>query len=135
MRLVVQTTSDYLVLILIVINGIGFLEGVGHVTFHRGREGDYGKVVRLRTMRSGTVVGELGSYLDRKASASVTADEPCTLFYLQAAKLKGMEEDAHEIASAFHRFLAGILKRAFDRDQRYARSTNPFALGSSSNPH
>jgi SulP family sulfate permease len=72
-------------------------------------ESDDGKVIRLRTMRSGTVVGELGLYLHRKASASVIADEPCTLFYLPAAKLKEMEEDAPEIASAFHKFLAGIL--------------------------
>jgi SulP family sulfate permease len=51
-------------------------------------ECDDGKTIRLRTMRSGTVVGELGLYLDRKASASVIADEPCTLFYLPAKKLK-----------------------------------------------
>jgi CRP-like cAMP-binding protein len=63
----------------------------------------------LRTMRSGTVVGELGLYLDRKASASVIADESCTLFYLPAKKLKEMESNAPEIASALHKFLAGIL--------------------------
>jgi len=83
-----------------------FIEA-GKVTVYL--ECDDGKVIRLRTMRSGTVVGELGLYLDRKASASVIADEPCTLFYLRAAKLKEMEEDAPEIASALHRFLAGVL--------------------------
>jgi SulP family sulfate permease len=72
-------------------------------------ECDDGKIIRLRTMRSGTVVGELGLYLDRKASASVIADEPCTLFYLSARKLKEMESNAPEIASALHKFLAGIL--------------------------
>jgi SulP family sulfate permease len=72
-------------------------------------EGNDDKIIRLRTMRSGTVVGELGLYLDRKASASVIADEPCTLFYLPAKKLKEMENNAPEIASAFHKFLAGIL--------------------------
>ena len=68
-----------------------------------------GKITRLRTMRSGTVVGELGFYLRQKASASVIADEPCTLFYLPAKKLEEMEKDAPEIASALHRFIAGIL--------------------------
>jgi SulP family sulfate permease len=68
-----------------------------------------GKITRLRTMRSGTVVGELGLYLRQKASASVIADEPCTLFYLSAKKLEEMENDAPEIASALHKFIACIL--------------------------
>jgi len=68
-----------------------------------------GKITRLRTMRSGTVVGELGLYLHQKASASVIADGPCTLFYLPAKKLEEMENDAPEIASALHKFIAGIL--------------------------
>jgi SulP family sulfate permease len=72
-------------------------------------EGDDGKVTRLRTMRSGTVVGELGFYLGQKASASVIADEPCTIFYLPAKKLEEMEHDAPEMASALHKFIAGIL--------------------------
>ena len=72
-------------------------------------EGDDGRIIRLRTMRSGTVVGELGFYLGQKASASVVADEPCTLFYLPAKKLAEMENDAPEIASALHKFIAGIL--------------------------
>ena len=72
-------------------------------------EGGDGKITRLRTMRSGTVVGELGFYLRQKASASVIADEPCTLFYLPAKKLEEMEKDAPEIASALHKFIAGIL--------------------------
>jgi SulP family sulfate permease len=72
-------------------------------------EGGDGRITRLRTMRSGTVVGELGFYLRQKASASVIADEPCTLFYLPAKKLEEMEKDAPEIASALHKFIAGIL--------------------------
>jgi len=72
-------------------------------------EGDDGRIIRLRTMRSGTVVGELGFYLGQKASASVIADEPCTLFYLPAKKLEEMENNAPEIAVALHKFIAGIL--------------------------
>ena len=68
-----------------------------------------GKITRLRTMRSGTVVGELGLYLHQKASASVVADKPCTLFHLSAKKLEEMENQAPEIASALHKFIAGIL--------------------------
>jgi SulP family sulfate permease len=72
-------------------------------------EDDDGKITRLRTMRSGTVVGELGLYLHQKASASVIADEPCTFFHLSAKKLEEMENDAPEIAFALHKFIAGIL--------------------------
>ena len=68
-----------------------------------------GKITRLRTMRSGTVVGELGLYARQKASASVIADEPCTLFYLSPKKLEEMEKDAPEIASALHKFIACII--------------------------
>jgi len=54
-------------------------------------------------------VGELGLYLGRKAYASVIADEPCRFFYLAPKKLKEMEDNAPEIASAFHKFLGRIL--------------------------
>jgi SulP family sulfate permease len=72
-------------------------------------EDEDGKITRLRTMRSGTVVGELGLYLHQKASASVIADEACTFFHLSAKRLEEMENDAPEIASALHKFIAGIL--------------------------
>ena len=55
------------------------------------------------------MVGELGFYLRQKASASIIADEPRTLFYIPAKKLEEMEKDAPEIASALHKFIAGIL--------------------------
>jgi SulP family sulfate permease len=72
-------------------------------------EDSNGKMTRLRTMRSGTVVGELGLYLRQKASASVVAVEPCTLYHLSAKKLEEMENNAPEIASALHKFIAAIL--------------------------
>jgi SulP family sulfate permease len=86
--------------------GLFFIE-TGQVTVQL--EGPGGKITRLRTMQTGTVVGELGLYLGRKASASVVADEPCRLFYLPTEKLREMERDAPVIASAFHKFIAGVL--------------------------
>jgi SulP family sulfate permease len=63
-------------------------------------------------------VGELGLYLGRKASASVVADEPCRLFYLPTEKLREMERDAPVIASAFHKFIAGVLsERLIDTNE------------------
>ena len=68
-----------------------------------------GSITRLRTMQTGTVVGELGFYLERDATASVVADGPCTLFFLSATKLKEMESNAPEMASAFHKFIIRML--------------------------
>ena len=86
--------------------GLYFIEK-GQVTVQL--EGDSGKITRLRTMQTGTVVGELGLYLGQKASASVIADESCSLYYLSAEKLKEMEDHAPQIASVFHRFIVGML--------------------------
>jgi SulP family sulfate permease len=86
--------------------GLYFIEK-GQVTVQL--EGEGGKTTRLRTMQTGTVVGELGLYLGRKTTASVIADEPCTLFHLTTKKFNEMEKNAPEIASAFHKFIVGIL--------------------------
>jgi SulP family sulfate permease len=67
------------------------------------------RTVRLRTMRAGTVIGELGLYLQRTATASVVADETSTLFYLSADRLRQMEDEAPEIATPFHRFVIHVL--------------------------
>ena len=68
-----------------------------------------GSITRLRTMQTGTVVGELGFYLGRAATASVVANEPCTLYLLSAAKLKEMENQSPEAAAAFHKFIIRML--------------------------
>jgi sulfate permease, SulP family len=86
--------------------GLYFIEN-GQVTVQL--EGDDTKVTRIRTMQTGTVVGELGFYLRRKATASVVADEPCKVLYLSAEKLKKMETTAPAIASAFHKFIVQML--------------------------
>ena len=72
-------------------------------------EGDIGKEIRLRTMGSGTVVGELGVYLGLPATASVIANEDCSYLSLSLENLKKMEREAPELASAFHKFITRIL--------------------------
>jgi SulP family sulfate permease len=86
--------------------GLYFIER-GQVTVQL--EDPDGKTTRLRTMQAGTVVGELSTYLGGKTTASVIADEPCTLFHLTAEKLKDMEKNSPDIAAAFHSFIIGIL--------------------------
>jgi SulP family sulfate permease len=87
-------------------SGLYFIEK-GQVTVQL--ENPDGKTTRLRTMQTGTVVGELGTYLGQKATASVVADETCTFFYLSVYRLKEMENREPELASAFHKFIVGIL--------------------------
>jgi SulP family sulfate permease len=67
------------------------------------------KRIRLRTMSSGTVIGELGTYLNIPATASVIAEKPSELFFLSSKALEKMEVDDPDIAAAFHRFMAHTL--------------------------
>ena len=67
---------------------------------------DRGQSIRLRTMQAGTVVGEMGLYLNEMRSASVVADEPCSVYRLTANALARMEDEAPQVAAAFHRLMA-----------------------------
>jgi len=62
--------------------------------------------IRLRTMSSGTVIGELGVYLKIPATARVIAEKNTFLFFLSAEKLQEMEDNNPEISTAFHKFMA-----------------------------
>ncbi len=68
--------------------------------------GDNGSSIRLRTMHAGTVVGEMGLYLNEERSASVVADSDCVIHRLTARNLERMEEEAPRAAAAFHRLMA-----------------------------
>ena len=79
---------------------------------------DRGQNIRLRTMQAGTVVGEMGLYLNEMRSASVVADEPCSVYRLTANALARMEEEAPQVAAAFHRLMARQLaERLRNADQ------------------
>lgn len=68
-----------------------------------------GQTLRLRRMDAGTIVGELGTYLSRPATASVVASEASTLYFLSTDSLHKMETDHPELATAFHRFMAHFM--------------------------
>ena len=72
-------------------------------------ETEDGKSIRLRTMQTGTVVGEIGLYLDEPRSASVIADHPTTVYCLSGSALGRMRKEAPDIAAEFHRFIACLL--------------------------
>jgi len=79
----------------------------GQVTAQLEQEGQ--TPVRLETMRSGRVVGELGFYLGKVRTAAVVADEPCTVYRLSSGDLQEMEREAPEGAFAFHRIIIHLL--------------------------
>ncbi len=87
-------------------SGLYFLE-TGQVTVQL--EAEDGSIIRLRQMSAGTLVGEIGTYLNQAATASVIADQPSTLYHLSLEALKRMEQSDPEIAAAFHRFMARFM--------------------------
>ena len=65
--------------------------------------------VRLETMKSGRVIGELGFYLGQKRTAAVVADEPSTVYYLSAKNLTQMEKKSPQVASYFHQLIIQLM--------------------------
>ncbi|HEV2359807.1 MAG TPA: cyclic nucleotide-binding domain-containing protein [bacterium] len=67
-----------------------------------------GRITRLRTMRGGTVVGEVPMYIGGVRTASVVALSPSTFYRLSTGKLQEMEHDAPDLAAALHKFIARL---------------------------
>jgi SulP family sulfate permease len=65
-----------------------------------------GERIRLRRTESGTIIGELGFYLQQPRTASVIADQQATVYRLSAEALLRMENREPELAMVFHRFMA-----------------------------
>ena len=67
------------------------------------------KIMRLRTFRSGTIVGEMGLYGKAPRSASVIVDQPTSLYYLSTKAFEEIESEAPVLAAAFHKFIVSLL--------------------------
>jgi SulP family sulfate permease len=65
--------------------------------------------VRLETMGSGRVVGELGFYLDQVRTAAIIADEPSIVYRLNIERLRAMEKSDPEAASTLHQIIIHLL--------------------------
>jgi SulP family sulfate permease len=61
--------------------------------------------VRLRSIGPGTV-GEIGLYIGLPRTASVVAEDDCTVYRLSASRLARMEREEADLAAAFHKFIA-----------------------------
>jgi len=83
---------------------------------------DHGRTMRIRTMGPGTVVGEIGLYLEQRRVASIMTEEPCVLYRLTSESLRNMEQEAPELASAFHEFMVRVLAERVTQQNRTLRA-------------
>ena len=65
--------------------------------------------VRLETMSSGRVVGELGFLLNTERTASVVADEPGVVYCLTREMMTRLDQESPEVSLMFHRLLLHLL--------------------------
>jgi len=72
-------------------------------------EGADGQPLRLETMMSGRVVGELGFYLGSERTADVVVDVPSVVYRLTRQSLHVMEQQNPEAASALHHLITRLL--------------------------
>ena len=68
-----------------------------------------GEITRLSSVRSGTVVGELGLYLKNKRTANVVTEQKSVLYKLTTESMKKMESQDPDVASALHEWIARLL--------------------------
>jgi sulfate permease, SulP family len=68
-----------------------------------------GQVIRLRSIRGGATVGEMGMYLGSARTATVIATRPSSVYRLSAESLKNMHEQDPEVASLLHEWIARLL--------------------------
>jgi SulP family sulfate permease len=65
-----------------------------------------GEIIRLRSLRGGTVVGEVAMYLNSPRTADVVATQRSALYRLTADALQRMEAEDPATAAALHEWIA-----------------------------
>lgn len=65
--------------------------------------------VRLETMGSGRMVGEMGFYLGQERTAAIIVDKPSTVYRLAIQDLRSMEQSDPEVASTLHQIVIHLL--------------------------
>jgi SulP family sulfate permease len=78
--------------------------------------------MRLRTLGPGTIVGEIGLYLDSTRSANVLADEPTTALKLSGNALEAMRQKDPALLAAFHEMIARQLSEWVVQSDRGLRA-------------
>jgi sulfate permease, SulP family len=76
------------------------------------------KRMRLRSIRGGATVGEIGIYLGGTRTASVVAARPSTVYRLSSQSLREMRDKDPEVAALFHEWIARLLAERVAYDTR-----------------
>lgn len=76
------------------------------------------KRLRVRSIRGGATVGEMGIYLGGLRTASVVASRPSVVYRLSRQSLEEMRERDPEIAALFHEWIARLLAERVAEDNR-----------------
>ena len=79
-----------------------------------------GRHMRLRSIRGGATVGEMGIYLGGTRTASVVASRPSTVYRLSLQSLAEMREKDPQVAALFHEWIARLLaERVADNNRMF----------------
>lgn len=76
------------------------------------------KMVRLRAVRGGATIGEIGLYLGTPRSASVVATRPSAVYKLSAEALTSMRAEDPEVAALLHEWIARLLAERLTENNR-----------------
>ena len=81
-------------------------------------QADDGQIVRLRSMRGGTTVGEMGLYMGTARTADVIASRPTIVYRLSAEALETMRKQDPEVAALLHEWIARLLAERLAANNR-----------------
>jgi SulP family sulfate permease len=77
-----------------------------------------GQFIRLRKMGGGTVVGEIGMYLEQQRTASIVTTLPGVVYKLTGSSLRRMERDDPDIATLLNHWMVQLLAQRLTDNNR-----------------
>ncbi|MEC9050002.1 MAG: cyclic nucleotide-binding domain-containing protein, partial [Candidatus Neomarinimicrobiota bacterium] len=86
--------------------GLYFIKS-GRVTVELDSKMD--KRIRLKSMGTGTIVGEVSLYLKTQATASVITDEECEIYFLSHENFEKLNRNASDRAAELHTYVIKLL--------------------------
>jgi len=85
----------------------------GKITIHLEKKGR--KRIRLLTMRSGSIMGEMGLYTSSARTATAETETPCRLATLSVEAFHRMQKDDPDVAAEVHKFIVTLLSERIGR--------------------
>ncbi len=116
----------------------------GEFLIHRGDEGkelyiigngkfdvfihamdDDNKLIRVRSITTGSIFGETVLYSDLKRTASVRAEEDSTIFILTKSRMADMEKEFPHLANSLHRAIVALMSARLNSLNRLIGRLDP----------